>query len=319
MRMKQVSLLVVLLASSSLTTVSLADVPTPSQGTLSRPQIGQVLATHANASQPKQAQSAKTVANISGFVDNVSQLVEFADWKQAQAVFVRTLYDPSGHQNSLLWKVVFGAEDRGYFVTTLDGSNVFEYSHRAVPQVPESLQSKMVDNGYLYAGPMLHLAYIHGLDGLELYNLLTGETLPNGELQNGVPHLQPLADETNVQGERVERLLKRSTTLEDDALYATGLFGKYKLGNQKDVQPLKEYVKGDAFEKPAFVVYDAIPNKMTVPLAMTKIVKQGTTTYVGLQDPFAETAEEKLPVYIDSRFPVFVVPVNVPPNTSSAT
>ncbi|MGZ4111317.1 MAG: hypothetical protein ACXVP5_02625, partial [Tumebacillaceae bacterium] len=145
-----------------------------------------------------------------------------------------------------------------------------------------------------------------------------------GELQDRVPKLMPVPKATpdmakDVKSEFGEHLLQRSKSPEDDALYATGLYGQYKLGTQKGIQPLQEYAKGNAFEKPSFVVYDAIPDKMTVPLAMTKIIHHGSITYVGLQNPFSEKAVEQTSVYIDSRFPVFVVPVNGASNTPSAT
>ena len=309
MRIKLVSLLVVLLASSTVTSVSLAEAPTDhqSQTNLSPQQMGQASSANTNIVSFEQSQT--TVTNIAALVETLAQITEFADWEQGQALPIRTLFDPSGHPNALLWKVESGGAERGYIVSTLDGGNAYEFSHHAVPEVPESLQSKMVDNGYVYAGPMLHLAYIHGLDGLELYNLLNGETLPTGELQDRLPKsVSVQMGEKDQNAQFAEHLLKRSTAPEDDALYATGLYGTYKLGTQKGIHPLQEYAKRDAFEKPSFVVYDAIPDKMTVPLAMTKIVKHGTVTFVGLQNPFVERADEQLPVYIDSRFPVFVVP-----------
>ncbi|MGZ4135312.1 MAG: hypothetical protein ACXVPC_09125, partial [Tumebacillaceae bacterium] len=228
MRIKLVSLLVVLLASSTVSSVSLAEAPTytEKQAKMFSKNIGQPSPTTPNGVR---MDSPSTLTNVSALLHTLAEIAEFADWKQGQTQPIRELFDPSGHPNASLWKVEVGGEERGYLVTTLDGANAYEFSHRTAPEVPDSLQSKMMDNGYVYAGPMLHLAYIHGLDGLELYNLFTGESLPTGELQDRVPKLMPVPKATpdmakDVKSEFGEHLLQRSKSPEDDALYATGLY-----------------------------------------------------------------------------------------------
>lgn len=331
MRMKMIGVLVVLLAGNSFTTVGLAQEPS-AMGQQAVAQTGQVGADASSFAKGGQASSdvknqEETTASVdvTPLLNRIATWDEFSDWQQGQATKVRTLYDPTGIANALLWKITnVHSQPVGYLVSTLDGKQAYEFSHRELPTVPANLEPKIMENGYLYAGPMLHLVYVHGLDGLELYNLMTGETLPTGELLNTVPQLQPDANagQQPTTEQVIEHALPRSAALEDDAFYATGRFGQFKLKQQKGILPLAEALQGDAQALKtgrSFVVYDAIPDKLTVPLAMTKVVQQGAMTYVGLQDPFAETEVKQLPVYIDSRFPVYAVPLGAPPKTPSAT
>ncbi|MGZ4163545.1 MAG: hypothetical protein ACXVDB_04945, partial [Tumebacillaceae bacterium] len=111
MRIKLVSLLVVLLASSTVSSVSLAEAPTytEKQANLSSQKIGQPSPTTPNGVR---MDSPSTLTNVSALIHTLAEIAEFADWKQGQAQPVRELYDPSGHPNASLWKMVVGGEER---------------------------------------------------------------------------------------------------------------------------------------------------------------------------------------------------------------
>ena len=132
---------------------------------------------------------------------------------------------------------------------------------------------------------------------MELYNLQTGETLPTGELLATMP---VLTGETVAGGATVVRDLPRSQRAEEDALYAVGLAGMKK--GTVPLSALIERAENHSLNEPAYVVYDAVPDKLHVALAAERIVRQGDRVAVGVRDPFAPGGQQL--VYIDSRFPV---------------
>jgi hypothetical protein len=242
----------------------------------------------------------------------------FADWQGAEAQAVRHLHDREARTNAVLWRVKGGEQAVGYLVTSPDGQAVYEFSRRPVPELPAHLRGQGVDNGYLYGGPTLQLAYVNGAQGAELVQLLTGEMLPSGELLNRVPDDVPAMK--TARGPAMEKTeasaqvlsLPASPHAEDDAVYATGLYGQSKLGQpDTGVLPLQEFAKQEAYPRPAMVVYDAIPDKFYIALTLSQTIRLGgETAFLAVNDPFAMTPEQKLPIYINSQFPVCAVPVN---------
>lgn len=254
--------------------------------------------------QPDTSISSSQVVDITALLQRISAISSYTDWQGAAAQPVRSLHNPDGQQQALLWSVQANEQPAGYLVTSLDGQHVYEFSRGAVPALPEHLQGKELSEGYIYAGPMLHLVY-YRTDGatLDLYNLQTGETLPWGELKNRVP-----ASGAAVAAQRstIEHDVAISKSPDSDALYATGRFGQLNLepdANQKGVRQLRSYAAGDTFTEPSYVVYDAVPDKLIIALQVTKVVSQGQETYLQVRDPFTPETES---VYIDSRFPVSV-------------
>ncbi|MGB8953763.1 MAG: hypothetical protein WCC10_00170 [Tumebacillaceae bacterium] len=271
------------LLSFSAAAVSSAEAPTVTQ---SVPQV------------PVEVMRAETQAPaIAAWLESVAQFAEFADWRGAKAVTMRRLNAPTGEQAAALWQVERDGRELGYLVTAPDGNALYEFSRRPVPTLPAAMQDKLVDNGYLYIGPMMHLAYLNGTDGLELYNMQNGETLPTGELLARMPGL---AQETVADGTRIERDLPRSARPEEDALYALGLYGM-----KKGIVPLSalmERAENNSLNRPTYVVYDAVPDKLRIALAAERIIRQGDRVLIGVRDPFALQSQPL--VYIDSRFPV---------------
>ena len=268
---------------------------------------------------PVQTQPAIVVQPAAALLERIAEINEFADWRGATVEFIRHLHAPTGEKNARLWHVSRQAQELGYLITTEDGQHLYEISRRHLPDVPQELQSKLLPDGYIYSGPMMHLAYVRGSEGLELYNLFTGEIMPAGELLNLVPALYETGDAVKPQGNAAvtERHLPSSTTPADDALYATGRYGTSQIKQTEGVLSLRTFVTESASQntsQQAFVVYDVIPNKLFVSLMMSKIVQQGNLTYIGLQDPFASAnGEPDQPlVYIDSRFDVPVILPDTP-------
>ncbi|ASS74977.1 hypothetical protein CIG75_08240 [Tumebacillus algifaecis] len=242
--------------------------------------------------------------DITALLQRVAKLSEFSGWQGATAQFVRVLHNTVGRQNALLYHIQSDGQPAGYVVTTPDGQRLFEFGRQQARMPPEEVESQLLESGYLYAGPMLHLVYYgHDHDGatLDLYNLLTGETLPWGEVRSKVP----VMDVAQTSPILAEYDVASSTSTESDALYATGRFGQFQLqaANQKGVYPLQTYAAGDTFSAPSYIVYDAIPGKLYVTLQVTKVVALESGRYVKVQDPFAQ---DRAAVYIDSRFPVNV-------------
>ena len=271
------------LLSFSAVAVSSAEAPAGRQGV---PQV------------PVEVMRAETQApSIAAWMESVAQLAEFADWRGATAVAMRRLNAPTGEQAATLWQVERGGRELGYLVTAPDGNALHEFSRSPAPVLPAAMQDKLVDNGYLYVGPMMHLAYLNGAEGLELYNMHSGETLPTGELLARMPSL---AQETVADGTQVERDLPRSACPEEDALYAVGLYGMKK--GTVPLSALIERAENSSLNRPAYVVYDAVPDKLRIALAAERIIRQGDRVAIGVRDPFA--APDRPLVYIDSRFPV---------------
>ena len=247
---------------------------------------------------PVEAMQAKSQAPaIAAWVESVAHLAEFADWRGGAAVAVRRLNTPTGEQAATLWQVERGGRELGYLVTAPDGNALYEFSRRQVPTLPAALQDKLVDNGYLYVGPLMHLAYLNFADGQELYNMQNGETLPTGELLARMPIL---TQGTVAEGTRIERDLPRSARPEEDALDAVGLYGM-----KKGIVPLSaliERAENNSLNQPAYIVYDAVPDKLRIALAAERIIRQGDRVAIGVRDPFASPKEPL--VYIDSRFSV---------------
>ncbi|MBL0387020.1 hypothetical protein JJB07_10195 [Tumebacillus sp. ITR2] len=235
----------------------------------------------------------------------------FADWREAGVEAVRNLNNRDGERNAVLWNVQAGGTSLGYLVTTPDGQAVYEFSHRPVPELPANVHA--IPNGYLYGGPSLQLAYVQGEQGPQLFNLLTGEELPNGELLNRVPDTIPALEKGEVSAQ--VHPLPATVSGDDDAVYATGLYGKMKLGDQRTgVIPLQEFAKKQAVANPTQLVYDAIPDKLYVTLNLQQILDlTPTTTFLAVTDPFALSDEQRQPIYIHSDFPVAAVPVQKTP------
>lgn len=242
------------------------------------------------------------VIDIAAQVQRLSTISAFQDWKTATAQPVRALHNPEGRQNALLWSVQVSGRSAGYLVTSADGQHLYEFSRAAIPALPEQLQGRELTEGYIYAGPMLHLVYLHtGGAILDLYNLQTGETLPWGEVINHVPEpAAAVAPATTA----TEHAVVQSASPDSDALYATGRAGQHKRNaSPKGVHPLQSYAAGDTFDRPSYLVYDAVPDKVTVTLQVTSVATLGELRYLQVRDPFNPEAEA---VYIDSRFPVDV-------------
>ncbi|ARU63247.1 hypothetical protein CBW65_21395 [Tumebacillus avium] len=268
------------------------------------------LAAQQQPEERKQQQADTSISTSSQAVDitallhRISAISTYTEWQGAAAQLVRSLHNPEGRQQALLWSVQANGQPAGYLVTSPDGQHVYEFSRGAVPTLPEHLQGKELTEGYIYAGPMLHLVYYHtDGDTLDLYNLQTGETLPWGELKNKVP-----ASGATVAARQstVEHEVEVSNSPDSDALYATGRFGQLKLepdDNEKGVRQLRSYAAGDTFTEPSYIVYDAVPDKLTIALQVTKVVSQGEAAYLQVRNPFTPETES---VYIDSRFPVSV-------------
>ncbi|PWK06298.1 hypothetical protein C7459_12061 [Tumebacillus permanentifrigoris] len=241
----------------------------------------------------------------------IASVPGFADWQAAEVKPVRNLHDREARTNAVLWEVQAGSQMIGYLVTSPDGQHLYEFSTRPVPELPPHLQAQAAANGYLYGGPALQLAYVNGEQGAELVNLLTGEMLPDGELLDRVPDTVPVAQKTAGS----PRVLPLPTTAhaQDDAFYATGLYGKAQLGDaDTGVQPLQEFAKQADYRQPTMIVYDAIPDKLYITLSLSKAIHLGAdTTFLAVHDPFALNAEQSQPIYIDSRFPVTAVPVRL--------
>ncbi|HEU4963317.1 MAG TPA: hypothetical protein VFV52_05580 [Bacilli bacterium] len=246
--------------------------------------------------------------SVAPLVLQVANSEPFADWKQGQASYVRDLYDPHGNLQARLWQVNEGSADGaylGYLVSTPDGQGVYEYSRHALPTLPDAFAEQALEEGYIYAGPLLHLVYLKQEGRLELFNLMTGEMLPYGELINRVPAGALGFEDYAGQGV-THRTFTSSVDAEADALYATGRYGQDKLKGAKSSLSLTQFANKagqDAVSKPAYAVYDAISNKVYVPLAITDLLQQGETAFVGLQDPFLGgesvyvTAQYNIPVY----------------------
>ncbi|KEO82648.1 hypothetical protein [Tumebacillus flagellatus] len=239
----------------------------------------------------------------------VASVPGFEDWGSADVAAVRNLHDREGAVNAVLWRVQTGGKALGYLVTTPDGQSLYEFSRRPTPELPGDEQA--IPNGYLYGGPALQLAYVQGQQGPQLYNLMSGEELPSGELLNRVPDKLPALALEKKQQSAAVTALPEIVHGEDDAVYATGLYGKMKLGEQgTGGVPLQEFAKQTEAAEPAEMVYDAIPDKLFVALNLQqKITLTPEATYFGVTDPFALNDAQRQPVYVNAEFPVTAVPV----------
>jgi hypothetical protein len=306
-KLRVTGMLAILLTTSSV--ISLAEAPDGEWKNKAADISAAPASTKASLSKRVEAR------NVEQHLEQIAQLSEFNDWSGAKAQQVRPLYNPEGRQNAILWSVQTAQGPAGYLVTSKDGKHLYEFSRRSVPALPEELRGQELEGGYIYAGPMLHLVYYRsGSTALNLYNLQTGETLPFGELQDFVP--AALRAESAVPP-ATEREVPRSVSPETDALYATGLFGKQKLGSaQTGALPLKAYAAGGTHTVPAYLVYDAVADKFYVTLEITKIITQGSLRYLRVHDPFS-TGDGEADVYIDSRFPVTAFPLTASSATKS--
>jgi hypothetical protein len=276
-------------------------------------------AESARSDQPVAVIDRTTEKQAEAMVQRLATLSDFAQWKQGQAVRVRTLYSPEGKPHAQLWAVQQGKEALGYLVTTLDGTQVLEFSRRAVPELPANLQGHVLESGYVYAGPLLHLVYVRQNGTLQLCNLSTGEQVPNGELQNLLPSIGGGSDagaQQQQQAPQREQTVAASASPSDDALYAVGLYGsaqnqaKQEGATKIGVPSLQQYVQGNTWKQPAFAVFDAVQESYRMALSIEKIAEQGGQTFVALQEPFARQELGAAPVpavYIDSRFRVNAV------------
>lgn len=308
MKGKQISMgaLTVLLLSAVAWTVALAAEPAKQPQTAA---ATPVIRLEQERLERASAQSlTEQSMTISPLAERISHQSGFADWQGADAVLLRTLYDPSGHETALLWQIEREGVATGYLVSTLDGQNVYEYSRKSAPSLPSAIAGQAVAQGHIYAGPGLHLVWLNGEQGLELYDLVRRQTLPGGELLGKLPALTPMPESAPLR----EQDLAAVASPADSALYAVGLFGAAKLHAQKAGFPsLAAYAGEEAGAEPAFVVYEAIPDRLKIVLQISRLVRHGDFAYAGLIDPFAE-GEETVPVYVDSRFPVAAVPVSTP-------
>lgn len=242
--------------------------------------------------------------SVSPLLQQLSALPAFADWQNAQGLYVRDLYDPEGSLVARLWEVAAGdtaSKTLGYLVTTPDGTQAYEFSRRTLPALPAVYAEQALPNSYIYAGPMLHLVYLKQMGRLELYNLLTGEILPYGELIGRVPLLLP-KQPTEPSAPATERQIPFSENPEADALYAVGLYGQQQLAQKRGLS-LRDFSAQETLpSKPAYVVYDAIDDKLYITLALTGTVESGGARYAELQDPFLPAE----PVYATGQFDVDV-------------
>lgn len=247
--------------------------------------------------------------DVRPLVKELSNVPGFADWKVAEVKGVRKLRNQEAKTNAILWDVQTEARSVGYLVTTPDGTGVYEFSRRAVPEVPAPLRAHLLSDGYLYVGPALHLGYIEGELGLELYNLLSGETLPTGELRNWLPDAPPILQKGDTSQQLLPLPVSRHEA--DHALYATGRYGQWKLGEtDTGEQALQNFAQVQDVGPPSYLVYDAIPDKLYITMTLLhKVSFNASTTFFALQDPFAEPTNRAEPIYIDSSFPVSILPV----------
>lgn len=308
MKGKQISMgaLTVLLLSAVAWTVAVAAEPTK------QPQSAAAASVIRLEQEMLERASAQSLTeqsmNISPLAERISHQSGFADWLAADAVLLRTLYDPDGHETALLWQIEREGVATGYLVSTLDGQNVYEYSRQSAPSLPSDIAGQAVAQGHMYAGPGLHLVWLNGEQGLELYDLVRRQTLPGGELVGKLPALTPMPESAPLR----EQDLAAVASPADSALYAVGLFGAAKHHAQKTGFPsLAAYAGEEAGAEPAFVVYESIPDRLKIVLQISRLIRHGDFTYAGLIDPFTE-GEEPAPVYVDSRFPVAAVPVSTP-------
>jgi len=232
---------------------------------------------------------------------------ELSDWREGDARIVRELHAPTGERNALLFAVEKDGTALGYVVTAVDGQQVYEFSRRSVPELGNEMSGGVLASGYMYSGPLMHLAYWQGAEGLEVYNLLTGEKVPAGELLNHVPDLGA-EDAAKPSGNTaaIERRLPRGERPDSHAVHASGLYGMSLSQQTEGVRPLRaflaESMRPHTLETPSFIVFDAIPDKLYMTYGITSLLElPNGIAFVGLTDPF----QPDLPaVYISSTFDV---------------
>jgi len=245
---------------------------------------------------------------IDTLVNQIAMGSEFADWQDATLLPLRALETPTGGQ-ALLWQVQQqSGQEAGYLVTSASGDRIYEASKRAVPTLPEAMSAKTVR--YVYGGPMMHLAEVQGVDGSQFYNMMTGEVMPLFALGMNMPEEKPLAP-LATEHLYTEAMVPMSMSPEDDALYASGLYGVGQRAGGSGLASLSAYTDNTVFAQPAFVVYEAAPG-LQASLAVRHLLFYGEQRLVGLSNPFE--AQGKPPVYIDSRFPVDVISLHVDSN-----
>jgi len=278
----------------------------------STPATAQVLVQEASRSQPP-----LDTRVVSLHLLELAELADFSDWRGAELSWVRTLHRPTGERAAVLWEVRQEGQVVGSLVSSTDGTHVYEFTRRPAPVLPPELRARAHPDGHIYSGPMMHLVYLQGAEGLELYNLLTGEFLPSGELRSALPDSVPASDATyatkpsgNAAVER--RVADGSGTLDGGALLAAGHSGQPD--NKQNVQPLHAFLTELAdvdasWRIPSYVTYDAIPDKLFVTCQLAAVADTGRHLFAALRDPFAPVAPL---VYIDSRLGVSAVRVSSP-------
>jgi hypothetical protein len=246
--------------------------------------------------------------NLLSLIEKIATLGEFADWRGAAALPLRSLEDPNGGQAAMLWQVVQAGQEMGFVVTSPEGHQVYEASKRAVPPLPETLAGASVR--YLYGGPMLHLVEVqgHGAEARQFYNLMTGERMP----AFAIALQSPNAPAPGRVQQPAEQTIPLSAAPADDALCALGFYGLQQAKGGQDLQSLTTFTDSGSLAYPAFVVYQPAPG-LQVSLAISKLLFYGEQSLVGLNDPFAEQGQP--PVYVDSRFPVDVISLQVGSHT----
>lgn len=242
--------------------------------------------------------------NVDTLVNRIAIGSEFADWQNATVLPLRSLETPTGG-GALLWQVQQSGQEVGYLVTSSSGDRIYEASKRAAPMLPETMSGQALR--YVYGGPMLHVAEVLGVTGPQFYHLMTGEMMPLFGLGMNMPDGTSLAMvETSPAYRETEVAMSRLP--EDDALYASGLYGGQQARGERGLSSLSTYTDNTVFAQPAFVVYEAAPG-LQASLAVRQLLFYGEQRFVGLSNPFE--AQGKPPVYIDSRFPVDVISLHV--------